>query len=173
MTDKLTLDEAIRIAIEYENRVRDMYLEAVESATEDTGKRIFKTLADEEQGHVDYLERRMGEWKSTGHVNDEEVVTILPSLDTVNEGVEKLEKAMDPQDWSVELELLRRARDLESETGSFYRRMVGELDSEGANMFQKFLQIEDAHYDIVQAEIDALTGKGFWFDTMEFRLEAG
>ena len=173
MTEPLKLDEAIRIALEYETRVRDMYLEAVEKATEDTGKRIFKTLADEEQGHLDYLNRRFEEWQTTGHVAEEPVATVLPPKEKVNEGVEKLEKAMDPQDWSVELELLRRARDLESETGSFYRRMTQEMDVEGANMFQKFLQIEDAHYDIVQAEIDALTGKGFWFDTMEFRLEAG
>ena len=73
MTEPLKLDEAIRIALEYETRVRDMYLEAVEKATEDTGKRIFKTLADEEQGHLDYLNRRFEEWKATGHVQEEPV----------------------------------------------------------------------------------------------------
>lgn len=40
-------------------------------------------------------------------------------------------------------------------------------------MFRHFLEIEDGHTAIVQAEIDALEGNGFWFDFAEFDLEAG
>ena len=36
-----------------------------------------------------------------------------------------------------------------------------------------FLGIEQGHQAIVQAEIDALSGLGFWFDFQEFNLEAG
>jgi peptide deformylase len=39
-------------------------------------------------------------------------------------------------------------------------------------MFARFLEIEEGHARIVQAEIDTLTGMGFWFDVQEFRLEA-
>jgi hypothetical protein len=34
------------------------------------------------------------------------------------------------------------------------------------------VEIEAGHEAIVQAEIDALNGLGFWFDFTEFRLES-
>ena len=51
----MTLEDAIVLAIEYETRVRDSYVEAAAAADSEVGKKIFKTLGDEEQGHVDYL----------------------------------------------------------------------------------------------------------------------
>jgi hypothetical protein len=51
--------------------------------------------------------------------------------------------------------------------------MVAELPPEGQQLFGRFLEIEEAHAAIVQAEIDSVNGTGFWFDVMEFSLEAG
>jgi hypothetical protein len=34
-----------------------------------------------------------------------------------------------------------------------------------------FLEIEDGHLAIVQAQLDSVQGMGFWFDIAEFRLE--
>ncbi len=39
-------------------------------------------------------------------------------------------------------------------------------------LFSKFLEIEDGHLAIVQAQLDSVQGMGFWFDIAEFRLEA-
>ena len=38
-------------------------------------------------------------------------------------------------------------------------------------LFERFLEMENGHVAIVQAEIDALAGHGHWFDFMEFSLE--
>jgi len=35
------------------------------------------------------------------------------------------------------------------------------------------VEIEDGHVAIVQAEMDSLTGNGWWFDTFEVQLEGG
>jgi hypothetical protein len=51
--------------------------------------------------------------------------------------------------------------------------MVRELPVEGQNLFSRFLEIEDGHGAIVQAEIDSVKRMGFWFDLKEFDLEAG
>lgn len=172
MTDKtLSLGEAIQTALEYENNVRDLYLDASKQATEEVGQRLFKRLADEEQGHVDFLESRLDEWEKTGKVEEVELTTLMPTRQMLNEGMARLEHRISDHDWTLEIELLRKARAAEAETGSFYKRMVSELDEEGQRLFQPFLEIEDAHYDIVQAELDALQGGGFWFDFMEFNLE--
>ena len=173
MAEKTTLATAIQTAIDYETKVRDLYRDAVDRATEETGKRLFGVLADEEQGHLEYLTFRFDEWERTGKVRSPELATKLPSREQIAAGVARLEQALGDKDWSVELDLLRKALVMESETGSFYKQMVGELDLEGQQLFRPFMAVEEAHYDIVQAQIDALTGMGFWFDFMEFDLEAG
>jgi hypothetical protein len=40
-------------------------------------------------------------------------------------------------------------------------------------LFQRFVEIEQGHLAIVQAEIDSVSGLGFWFDMREFDLETG
>jgi len=170
---KLTLDQAIQTAIEYETNVRDLYRTAVEQATEQTGKKLFGRLADEEQGHLDYLVSRFDEWERTGKISSPELARLVPNSEQIKAGMAKLDKSMKEYDWHIELGLLKKALQVESETGGFYKRMTQELDAEGASMFAKFLEIEDAHYDLVQAQLDALNGPGFWFDFMEFDLEAG
>jgi hypothetical protein len=49
--------------------------------------------------------------------------------------------------------------------------VVGELQADERRLFARFVEIEEGHEAIVQAEIDALTGLGYWFDFQEFRLE--
>ncbi len=169
----MTLERAIQTAIEYETNVRDLYQSAASQATEAVGKKIFEVLAKEEQGHLDYLMYRFDEWERTGTIESPKLATILPSREEIAAGVAKLEKAVEVKDWSVELDLLRKALEAESTTGAFYKQMVSELDADGQKLFQPFMEIEEAHYDIVQAQIDALNGMGFWFDFMEFDLEAG
>jgi len=50
----MTIEQAIKTALEYERKVRDSYLQAAKNSQDDTGKRIFKELAKEEQQHVNY-----------------------------------------------------------------------------------------------------------------------
>ena len=68
---------------------------------------------------------------------------------------------------------IKKALDAETETSSFYRRMVDELPEEGKVMFSRFLEIEEGHQAIVQAEIDALSGAGYWFDFPDISMEMG
>jgi rubrerythrin len=80
---------------------------------------------------------------------------------------------MAARDRGTEIELLRKALDIEEKTCTFYRRMVAELPAEGKGLFSRFVEIEEGHLAIVQAEIDYLTGSGHWFDYREFSLEGG
>ena len=172
----MQLEEAIKTAIEYENRVHGVYTDAAEKARDETGKRIFGLLAKEEQGHIDYLESRLTEWKKTGHIQDVVLETILPSKDAVEEGVARLKAQVEPQvreDLDVEMGLLQQALQVEVETSNFYRQVTAEMDGEGKRLFKRFLEIEEGHQAIVQAEIDSVSGLGFWFDSQEFGLEVG
>lgn len=168
----MTVEEAIKTAIEYETKVRGVYAKAVEQTADPVGKRILGVLANEEQHHLDYLRSRLEQWKSTGKVTAEGLQTAIPSAKMIEAGVSKLETQMAGQGRGIaELQILKKALEVELETTNFYKKMVRELPAEGQELFARFVEIEDGHLAIVQAELDYASGTGFWFDFMEFNLE--
>jgi len=172
----MELELAIKTAIDYEGKVYGTYLQAMDDATDEVGKRVFKTLCDEEKEHLSYLRDRLEEWQKTGTVTVEQLDTAIPSPEAIQREIEKLRGKIQPRQATrrdSELEMLRRALQLEVETSNFYREMVSALEGDGQRLFERFVEIEEGHKSIVQAEIDCLSGSGFWFDTAEFSLEAG
>jgi rubrerythrin len=166
----MTIEEAIRTAIEVEEDVRDVYLRAAEATSDPTGKRIFSIMGQEEQGHVDYLKSRLEEWDRTGHVTPEKLETVVPSQETIASATDGLPETMEKPDRGGELAMLRKALEAEQKTSEFYSGLVAQLPQEGKDLFARFVEIEDGHLAIVQAEIDRLTGHGIWFDFQEFQL---
>ena len=55
----------------------------------------------------------------------------------------------------------------------WHKQMVATLDAQGQQLFERFVEIEEGHQAVVQAEIDCVTGSGFWFDIGDIRLESG
>jgi len=170
----MDIKEALTIAIDYEHKVRDHYLKGRDLILDPRGKNVFDTLAREEQGHVDYLESRLDEWHRTGKVEEPELPTVVPSVEWIEQARERFNQGHDKElPVQAEMDLLKVALDLEKKTSGFYQELVSTLPSEDRGLFARFLEIEQGHVTIVQAEIDALAGHGHWFDFMEFRLEAG
>jgi len=167
----MELENAIKTAIEYETRVRDVYLDASLKAVDDAGKRIFTTLAKEEQYHLDYLHNRLQEWLKTGHLSPEIVKTLVPPQNVIDREIKKLSNQVNKINKDLELQLLKKALEVEKETSAFYKSLVQSLSGDGQKMFSRFVDIEEGHQAIVQAEIDAVSGTGFWFDFNEFSLE--
>ena len=59
----MTVEKALITAIEYEERVRNVYSDAAEKIQSPRGRSILKTLAREEDNHVNYLKHRLQEWR--------------------------------------------------------------------------------------------------------------
>jgi rubrerythrin len=170
----MEVDEAIKTAIEYENKVRDVYAQAVERSTDPKARRVFETLADEEKGHVQFLEHCLDMCLEDGVIEPGELTTVVPSATRIEKGVERLRGKLGAGTLEgEEVEMLRRALEVEVETSSFYERMVKVVPEQHRGLFARFLEIEEGHKAIVQAEIDTVTGLGYWFDFQEFDLEAG
>ena len=169
----MTLEEAIKTAIEFETKVRRVYVHAVEQATDPIGKKVFKVLAGEEMNHIAYLKNRYNEWKKEGRITAEKLETAISPKKVIEVEVNKLDRNLSYKDHGEELEMLRKALALEIETSDFYKKMVSTLKAEGRKMFRRFVEIEEGHIAIVQAEIDKLAGLGFWFDIPVFDLETG
>ena len=166
----MTLEQAIKTAIDYEIKVRDAYLTSAGKITDQTGRRVFEVLGKEEQGHVDYLQAKLAEWQRTGRAKAGKLETVVPAKRVIEAGVRKLDAHLGARDYGTELEMLRKALALEQETSNFYRKMVTQMKQDG-ELFGRFLEIEEGHQAIVQAEIDYLTRSGTFFDFQEFNLE--
>src|SRR5664279_2602542 len=171
----MTIEEAIKTGILFEKKVHATYLAAAKRAEDATAKRVFSTLAEEEQGHITYLESRLIEWQKERHLSDEELHTVLPSTERIKSGLQRLRSQVAQRRGTPaqELDSLRQALAAEEETSTFYLNMVRELPAEGQQLFSRFLEIEDGHAAIVRAEIDSVNQMGFWFDLKEFDLELG
>lgn len=170
----MKLEQAITTALEYEGRVHRTYSEAAENAEDDVAKRVFSTLRDEEAEHIKYLRERLDEWRSTGTVTVAELDTVLVSKAEIEAGAATLRERLEGggrQIRGTEFESLKKALDVEVETSSFYKKMVASLDGDERRLFERFVEIEEGHVAIVQAEMDMVSGTGFWFDTAEFSLE--
>lgn len=167
----VTVEEAIKTSIEYEARVRDVYVEAVNGSKNDEGRRLFQLMADEEQRHVDFLEAKLVQWSDDGTVTADGLTTSIPSGEVIARGVDELREKVGGKPGTVELQFLSKALGVERTTSEFYERMVKELPDEAKPLFRRFLEIEEGHLALVQAQIDQATGSGYWFDVQEFTLE--
>jgi rubrerythrin len=168
----MTIEEAIKTAIQYEKKVVQVYEEAVRASEDETGKKIYAVLAKEERQHVDYLESRLTEWKATGRVTAAALGTVVPSRERIDEGVRTLQSRVARKAPEAEMRLLKRALDVEVETSAFYGRVVKELPPDGRAMFERFVEIEQGHQAIVQAEMNTVAGNGYWFDMPEISMES-
>ncbi len=167
----MEIEQAIQTSLQYETKVRDLYIQAMKAAKSEAGRKVFRILAKEEQQHVDYLQKRLEEWKRNGKITPEKLASLIPSAVEIEKEIEKLPANFSTNERNLELELLHQALDLETATGNFYKKMAQELRKEAQQMFQNFVQIEENHRAIVLAEIDSLNGPGFWLHVREFDLE--
>lgn len=167
----MTLEEAIKTAIDYEKKIRDIYFEGVRTVNDAYGQRFFRTLGEDEQRHVDYLQHKLDQWRTTGKIIPERLESTFPSSETVQRGVDKIKLQMDREDRGIKQRELAKALKMEIETSDFFKKMANELPADEGKMFARFLQIEDAHIKAVRFELDYISETGYWFDLKEFDME--
>jgi rubrerythrin len=167
----MTLEEAINTAIEYEIKIRDVYRDAEDAVDDEAGKRIFGTLGNDEQHHIDYLQHTLEQLKNTGKIDQTELQSAIPSRENIGREAAKVESLVAKKFHGIRKQMLSRALKAEIETSDFYRKMVAELPSEGQVFFARFLEIENNHIDAVQFELDYMGKTGYWFDFKEFDME--
>ena len=169
----MTIEEAIKTAIEYEIKIRDTYREVVDQTQDATGRKIFQALADDEQNHVDYLKHKLDEWRNSGKLSPVTLSSAVPPRAVIEKEAAKLRKQMQKDDRGLKQQMLSKALKLEIETSEFYRQMVEQLPDDARQLFSRFLEIENNHVDAVQFEMDYYGSTGYWFGFEEFDMEAG
>jgi rubrerythrin len=165
-----SVTKALETALEAEKISLINYLNFAYQTKDETGKNMFLRLSMDEFEHMRILERQAGQFQK------EECffpITIEPST------IEKLVPKLPAKDLRIrgkqgidQLVALRTALDLEDKAIKFYHSQ-GQVsqDLNAKTMYERLTEMEQAHYEIIRAEIDAIEKTGFWFNLREFSLE--
>jgi rubrerythrin len=167
----MELEAALKSALLFEKRIRDLYLEAVADTDDSAGKKIFQDLADDEQSHVAYLESRLDEWQNAGAISTERLESIIPDKATIRRAAASLKSKIKEDTHGLKQQMLSRALEMEIDTSQFYDQLIDQVSGEHQAMFKRFLEIENNHIEAVQFELDHTTKTGFWYGFEEFDME--
>lgn len=167
----MTLEEAIKTAIQYETKILGVYRAAAHKVSEPAGKSFLETMADDEQRHLDYLMDRLEHWKQTGKLTLPKLETAIPPSETIAKQMRQFKSEMSKEARGDQKRILSRALRVEIETSEFYENMVSEMAGKSQALFARFLVIENRHIAAVQMQLDYATKTGYWFDMKEFDME--
>jgi rubrerythrin len=167
----MTLEEAIKTAIQYETKIRDVYRAAAQKVSEPAGKSFLETMADDEQRHLDYLMDRLEHWKKTGKLTLPRLETVIPSDESIAKQMGKFKAEISKKARGDQKRILSKALKIEIETSEFYKEMVSKMTGQSQALFARFLVIENRHIAAVQMQLDYATKTGYWFDMKEVDME--
>ena len=161
--------QAMKTAMEMELSGHKFFTDAAQRVESEVGKKLFGRLAKEELLHLKVFEKVFGDvsrgvaWKDA--VKSVEPEVYVPYFDEAR-------KNFEPKDLNLELDFLKKALELERKAMAFFDQAAADAeDSEAREIFKKIREQEQLHYDLIQAEIDHLSGSGFWFDVREFDMD--
>ena len=160
-------------ALEFEKKIRDLYLSAIDIVDDERGKKIFKTLAQEEQSHVDFLEHRIGALTEQGSISLKTINTIVPDTNDLNRNIASMKVDIPEQMLGDIKRVLSSALKLEEETTQYYEKAFESADGDIKEVLGKFITIEQRHTDVVRFELDYASHNGYWLGFPEISMEVG
>jgi rubrerythrin len=161
--------EALATGIEAEKASLRQYLGWAWRTRDPAGRAMFIRLAIDEFEHMSMLERQRVGLEQTGEWQPVEpartmLEQLVPRLSDNSLRIRGTAGQNDRSALESALELEVRARD-------FYAEQARSGAEAGRPVFGRLAEMEQAHVELVQAELDSITGSGFWFGLQEFSLE--
>ncbi len=160
-------------ALEFEKKIRDLYKSAIDIIDDERGKKIFKTLAQEEQSHVDFLEHSIAALSDQGSISLKSFNTIVPDTKELNKNIESMKVAIPQQMLGDVKRVLSSALKLEEETTHYYKEAFDSAEGDIKEVLSKFIIIEQRHTDVVRFELDHASRNGYWLGFPEISMEVG
>lgn len=160
----------LRQAMGTELEGRALYLQAIERTEDELGKRMFRSLAQDEEEHLQILQAqyaaisRTGQWLDLDSAKEEEPD---PSLRLFPEEEEKVGRLI-PED-ANDLDALKIAMDFERRGYRLYDKAAAETSDPTAQAVFRFLVEEESrHFALLDNAHDYLANQGMWyFDDLE------
>lgn len=164
------LIKILRSAEESEKEALLTYLKFARQTKDIGGKNMFIRLAIDEFGHMTLLGNQINNlisqkgWQVV-EVDRSAVEPLLPKIS--QKDIQTMGKAN-----ANELSALETARSLEQRAIDYYSTNAKNTTfPEIKATFERLAEMEEAHYKMIQAEIDNIKKTGFWFDTIEYSVE--
>ena len=160
-------------AIDREKDAISLYLKLAKAVKDPKAKNVLISLATDEVGHLDKLERHLtsilsgkeGLLPRASEVLDAMAAQLTESSKFVFPSAAELAKA-------DEIRILEIAVEREIVANRTYLEMAASAQSAVAKeMFLSLAKEEEMHAKILRAEVDSIGQKGFWFDMQEFTME--
>ncbi len=168
--DTLTI---FKTALEYEKKIRDLYRSGVDIVDDERGKRIFRTLADEEQSHVDFLQHGIETLQANGSIASAGLETVIPDTEAISSNIESMKMRIPQQMLGDIKRVLDSALKLEIDTTEYYQKACEAAEGDIKRILSRFVVIEQRHTDLVRFELDHASQNGFWLDFPEISMEVG
>ena len=161
---------AIKFGMEAEKRGLESYLDYARNTQDETGKNMFILLARDELSHFEILEKALSDIELSGRWSEVQIQgslieRIMPRLH---------ERAVRTQGASGvdQVSALEAAMEQERKAAELYREQLEKTtDPVARKVFKRLVAMEEAHYDLLSAELDSINETGFWFQIPEFNLE--
>ncbi len=162
--------KALEIALSTEKNGLKTYINFAYRTRDESGKNMFIRLAADEFEHMTILEKQRESiqekecWVAV-KLEKSEIEKLTPGLR------EKIKKVKGTEGLD-QMSALQTALDLEDRAIKFYSEQVQvSVDLKAKTMYERLVKMEQAHYELIQAEIDYIDKTGYWFDLREFSLE--
>lgn len=157
--------EALRRGMSTEVWGRNFYVQAVDRTHSEGGKRVFQSLVEEEENHLDTLR-----WEyavlagENAEVSHEEALALAASVDPTDIFPQAISaEQLIPADASDE-QALRMAMDFEQRGYQLYTEAAQQAESAQAARIWKWLaQAEDQHFAFLQETLEFLETNGVWY----------
>jgi len=154
------------VAIASEKTALRDYLDYAHLTRDKTGQDMFINLAQDEFHHMTILEKERERlqsgraWQSV-KIPASPIEKIIPQADKNTSAAQ-----------GNETQVLELALKAEKKAGEFYLAQSKKVDSVFArNLLQRLAEMEAAHYQILQAELDNINQTGFWMGFSEISME--
>jgi rubrerythrin len=164
--------DALQKAIQSEKSALETYLKFARQTKNVSGKDMFLRLCQDELGHLNILEKELdtlmtGQKWVKARFQPSDIEEILPHLSSPKDLVQAGQGSPD------DLSALNLALEMERKAANFYKREGQKADDNNAQaMYARLAEMEEAHYNLIQAELDHIKDVGFWFGIQEFTLES-
>lgn len=157
--------DILRQAIRIEQDGHKMYLEAAERTTDAQGKRMFRSLVQDEEEHMRILQNEYGALSSTGEwmaiegAKSKEPPEATLVLFPQEEGAGSKMIGDDTTD----LDALRLARDFEKHGYEMYQKAAETSNFDAQAVYRYLAKEENKHFTLLQKTYEYLSQKGSWF----------
>jgi len=170
MSNQTIAVKALKTAIEIEDNGLLNFLKFARQTKDMTGKNMFIRLAMDEHEH-----RRIIETQLMNLMEGKPLVKIeIPKseIERIAPTIREKQQRTRGESGLLEIDALNTALDLERKAAKFFRDQANLVnDPEAKALFIRLAEWEDAHFDLIQAELDSIQGTGFWFGIPEFQMD--